>query len=695
MSTSHTPSAYPPAARLNLVEEVHGHRIADPYRWLEDAADPAVEDWSRAQDELLAAHRAGWADRAALRARLAQLMAVGAVGTPVWRGGRGFHLRRAPEQDHAVLLVIEPDGTERVLIDPNAVDPSGATTLDFHYPSREGTLLAYALSVGGTEEPLLRVMDVATGEIVDGPIDRMRHTGIAWLPGGQAYYYSRFLAPGSVPGDDHKLHRRVYLHRLGTDPDTDVLIMGGDAPRGRYFWPSVSCDGRWLTVSETQGTDPRNDLWLADLSASPPEVPALHPVQRGVDALTYAEFRGDRVYLQTNRDAPRWRLCVADPADLAYENWRELIPEDPGAVLEDYAVLDGPALETPVLLVATTRHALSELTVHELATGEEVAKVALPGVGSLNGLTAHPEGGHEAWFGYGDYTTPGSVYHFDARFRTATPWAAPPGAVEIGELVTEQVTYTSADGTDVRMFVVSPAGAPTGPRPAVLYGYGGFNISLTPWYSAMAIAWAEAGGVWAVANLRGGGEEGEQWHRDGMLARKQNVFDDFHAAADWLVASGTTTSGQLAIMGGSNGGLLVGAALTQRPTAYAAVVCSAPLLDMIRYELFGLGTTWSGEYGSASDPEQLAWLLSYSPYHHVHEGTDYPAVLFTVFDGDSRVDPLHARKLAAALQHATAGDRPVLLRREGDVGHGNRSVSRSLDLYADELAFLREHTRPD
>ncbi|GIG02189.1 prolyl oligopeptidase family serine peptidase [Catellatospora citrea] len=693
MSTDRAPSAYPPAARLNLVEQLHGHRIADPYRWLEDPADPDTAAWSRAQDELLAEHRAGWSDRAALRERLAQLLAVGAVTAPVWYGEHGFFQRRAAEQDHAVLLVIEPDGTERVLLDPNAVDPTGATTLDWYYPSPEGTLLAYALSVGGTEEPLLRVMEVATGDVVDGPIDRLRHTAIAWLPGGEAFYYSRFLAPGTVEGDDPKLHRRVYLHRLGTDPEADPLILGDGSPRGRYFMPRVSRDGRWLTISETQGTDPRNDLWLADLSASPPEAPALRAVQQGVDAMTYPHFHGDLVYLQTNRDAPRWRLCVADPADPAYANWRELIAEDAGAVLDDYEILDGPALESPVLLVATTRHALSELTVHELHTGEEVAKVALPGVGSLGPLTSRRDGGHEAWFSYGDHTTPGTVHRFDARDNTVALWARPPGAVVVGDVVTEQVTYTSPDGTDVRMFVVAPAAAATGPRPTLLYGYGGFNISLTPWYSPMAIAWAEAGGVWAVANLRGGGEEGEQWHRDGMLAHKQNVFDDFHAAADWLVASGTTTPAQLAIMGGSNGGLLVGAALTQRPHAYAAVVCSAPLLDMVRYELFGLGSTWAGEYGTAADPEQLGWLLSYSPYHHVHEGAEYPAVLFTVFDGDSRVDPLHARKLAATLQHATSSTRPVLLRREGDVGHGNRSVSRTLDLYADELAFLTAYTR--
>ncbi|WP_212831304.1 prolyl oligopeptidase family protein [Catellatospora sp. TT07R-123] len=695
MSTPTTPPVNPsPAPRLDLVEQLHGRLVADPYRWLEDPADPRAQAWSAGQDELLAAHRVHWPDRAALHERLSRLLSVGAVSAPRWYGERGFFLRRTAEQDHAVLLVIEPDGTERPLIDPGALDPSGATTLDWFYPSWEGTLLAYALSVGGTEEPQLRVLDVATGEVVDGPIGRMRHTHIAWLPGGAAFYYSRFLAPGSVPGDDPKLHRRVYLHRLGTDPDTDPLILGDGSPRGRYFWPSVSRDGRWLTVQENQGTDPRNDVWIADLSASAADAPALRPLQVGVDALTYPYFHGDRVYLRTNRDAPRWRLCTTDPAHLDYAHWTDLVGQDPDAVLNGYEILDGDALEQPVLLVNTTRHAIDELTVHDLESGVELSKVALPGLGSIGPLSVRADRADQVWFSYGDYTSPGTVYRFDARDASVSRWAGPPGAPSAPALTTTQVTYTSPDGTDVRMFVVSAPGRPAGPRPTVLYGYGGFNVSLAPWYSPSAIAWIEAGGVWAVANLRGGGEEGEAWHRAGMLAHKQNVFDDFHAAADWLVDNGVTTPEQLAIFGGSNGGLLVGAALTQRPDRYAAVVCSAPLLDMVRYELFGLGSTWAGEYGSASVAEELDWLLAYSPYHNVHEGTAYPAVLFTVFGSDTRVDPLHARKLAAALQHASTGA-PVLLRREGDVGHGAASISRTIDLYADQLAFLAAHTRAD
>jgi prolyl oligopeptidase len=345
-----------------------------------------------------------------------------------------------------------------------------------------------------------------------------------------------------------------------------------------------------------------------------------------------------------------------------------------------------------VLLASWTRHAVGEVTVHDLETGERIGDVSMPGLGSLGGLVERPEGGAECWFGYTDHTTPSSVFRYDARTGTTTLWATAPGTIEVPKVFTRQVTYTSRDGTPVRMFIISPTAEPDRPRPTVLYGYGGFGASLTPGYSAGTLAWVEAGGVYAVANLRGGCEEGEAWHRAGMREHKQNVFDDFHAAADFLVTQGWTTHSALGISGGSNGGLLVGAALTQEPSKYAAVVCAAPLLDMVRYEQFGLGQLWSEEYGTASDPEELGWLFAYSPYHHVREGVEYPAVLFTVFDSDTRVDPLHARKMCAALQASSVSGKPVIIRTEGEVGHGARAVSRSIRLSADTLAFLARHT---
>ncbi len=682
---------YPSAPRLDDVDELFGQRVPDPYRWLEDAGSAQTQEWLLAQDALTREHLDRLPGRDRLKARLTELLAAGLVTAPVWRGDRSFFQRRRADQEHAVLLVREPDGTERTLVDPVALDPAGTTTLDAWQPDKEGRQLAYQLSTGGDEESAVRVLDVGTGDDVDGPIDRTRYSPVAWLPGGEAFYYVRRLPPADVAAGEDQFHRRVWLHRVGTDSAEDALVFGDGLDKTNYYSVSVSRDGRWLTVSASAGTAPRNDLWLADLSAGPLESPDLQPVQVGVDAQTSLHVgRDGRLYAFTDRDAPRGRLCVTKPDAPAYETWRELVPEDPEAVMEDFAILDD--LPEPVLLVARTRHAVSELAAQALADGAPLGTVELPGLGSIGGLSERPEGGHEAWFGYTDHVTPPCVYAYDARTGAVAKYADPPGSVDVPAVHTRQVTYASLDGTSVRMFVLSRDPEPAAPGPAILYGYGGFGVPLTPGYAATILAWVEAGGVYAVANLRGGTEEGEEWHRAGMRDHKQNVFDDFSAAADRLVADGWTSPPQLGISGGSNGGLLVGAALTQHPEKYAAVVCSAPLLDMVRYERFGLGETWADEYGTAADATELGWLLSYSPYHHVVEGRAYPATLFTVFDSDTRVDPLHARKMCAALQWATSSDAPVLLRREKDVGHGARSVSRTVQLTVDTLTFLAAHT---
>lgn len=697
---------YPQAERLPVVDRLHGRDVPDPYRWLEDPEDARTVAWSAVQRTLFAEAREGWPATPAFAARLGALMGTGDVSAPFWRGERRFLTRRLPGQEHAVLLVVEADGTERVLVDPARIDPSGTTTLDSWQPSKEGDRLAYLISEAGTEEAVLYVIDVDTVERIEGPITRARYTSIAWLPGGESYYYVRKPRPDTVPEGEEQYHRRVLLHKVGTDPDVeDVEIFGAGQPKTTYYGVSVTRDGRWLALDMNPGTAARNDLYVADLSASAPERPALVPVQVGLDNQTSVDLcdadspLAGSALLWTDREAPRGRICVAPADDLAFENWRDLIPQDPEAVLDSYALLDGPELERPLLVVARTRHAVAELTLHDARTGEPVGDIALPGLGTLAGMSTRPGGGHELWFGYTDFTTPVQIHHFDARTGRTVLWEKPPAEVEIPQVRTRQVTYTSKDGTAVRMFLIDSgsskdggeAGAAEGPKPTILYGYGGFNVPMTPGYSPRMLSWVEAGGAYAVANLRGGSEEGEEWHRAGMMENKQNVYDDFHAAGDWLVDNGVTTRGQLGIYGGSNGGLLVGVALTQHPEKYRAVVCWAPLLDMIRYERFGLGVTWNEEYGTVEDAEQFGWLIAYSPYHNVREGTAYPSTLFPVFDGDTRVDPLHARKLAAALQHATSapiGDRPVLYRMESEAGHAARSVSKTIALFADLWGFM-------
>jgi len=704
-------TGYPPAEREDVVEQLHGHTVADPYRWLEDANDLRTKAWSAAQDELVRAYLDALPGRTELRERLTELISAGAVTAPVWRAGRAFFTRREPGQEHAVLYLREPGipaaaggraGAERPLIDPGALDPSGATTLDSWSPSLEGERLAYQLSVGGDEESQLYVLDVATGDSLDGPIDRCRYSPIAWLPGGEELFYVRRLAADLVPDGEEQFHRRVLRHRVGS-VEQDVQLDGPGLydELTYYFDLHASRDGRWLSITATAGTAPRDSFWIVDLLGA--DEPAARPVLTQQDAVRCAPWveRDGRLYLLTTDRAPRWRLCVADPATPGREHWRELIAEDGDSVLEGIRWLRPADGGTPLLVASRTRHAVAELHLHDAGTGEHRGTVPLPGTGSFTGLSTVDESTVDdrglVWIGWTDFRTPPSVLVHDVATGELTVAAEAPGAVELPGVHTAQVEYTSLDGETVRMFVVSPVAEPAdgGPRPALLTGYGGFSVSNPPYYSPMALAWVRAGGVWAMASLRGGAEEGEQWHRAGMREHKQNTFDDLHAAADRLVSDGWTTPDRLAIFGGSNGGLLVGAALTQRPDAYRAVVCSAPLLDMVRYERFLLGRTWNDEYGSADDPTELGWLLSYSPYHHVRPGVEYPAVLFTVFDSDSRVDPNHARKMCAAMQYATGADpasHPVLLRRETDVGHGARSVSRTVELLLDEAAFLTTQT---
>ncbi|MEI7452937.1 MAG: prolyl oligopeptidase family serine peptidase [Actinomycetes bacterium] len=686
-----TTPQYPSTARSDVADNYHGTVVPDPYRWLETANSPETTSWVAEQGQLMSAERATWQSRDGFAARMQQLLGAGTISPPYYRGERTFFMRRSPGEQFASLLVTE-NGIERVLIDPMVLDPNGLTTLDAWQPSKEGDRLTYQISEGGTEESVLYVMDVATGEIIDGPLDRCRFSPIAWLVGGEAFYYVRRIAPELLPESEQNFHRRVYLHYVGSNED--ILVFGAGMNMTNYYGVHVSLDGRWLEVSAAEGTEPRNDLWIADLHACSPERPAFTLVQGDVDAQTSLSFARDgRIFVTTDLDAPRARLAIADPNDLS--QWTDFIAQDPDAVFDSFAILDGDELEFPLLMVAKTRHGVGELAIHRADDGSFIEEVPLPGAGTTSGPIEHIDGGPVIWFVYTDHVTVPHVYQYDARTREVSLFAAPPGAVEVPAVHSSLVTYTSSDGTQVRMFIISPTAKPDQPRPTVLYGYGGFGISMTPGYSAATLAWVEAGGVWAVACLRGGGEEGEDWHRDGMLEKKQNVYEDFHAAAKYLAEQGWTTPERLAIYGGSNGGLLVGAAITQQPQLFNAVVCVAPLLDMVRYVSSELGPTWTVEYGDPADPEQFNWLINYSPYHCVKEGTDYPATMIAVFDNDTRTDPMHGRKMAAALQHASSGSRPILLRTESNVGHGARSMSKSIEESAETLAFMAKWTGMD
>jgi len=656
---------YPAAERLTLVDRLHGQDVADPYRWLEDPGDPRTRDWSAVQDSLWQEYAAGLTGRDDMRRQLTELAAAGAVSPPVWRGERYFVQRHSAMQPHPVLYTRLGDEPERVLLDPAALDPSGRTTLDSWQPDRTGRLLAYQISRDGTERAELSVLDVETGRVVDGPLGDCRYSPVVWAAAAPEFYYVR--------------GGQVLRHRVGERAEVPVAVPGGGTTA---YGLGISADGRWLAISAAPGTAPRNDLWLADLHASPPE---LRVVQQGTAARSAcAVGRDGRLYIVTDREAPNIRLCVADPS--APTVWRELIPQDPEAVLADFAVLDAAG----VLVVAWLRAGVAELTVHDLADGRRVGAVPLPGEGRAGPLSVRPDGAYELWFGYTDTVTPGEVWHYDHRTGRTARWAAAPGDVRPSDVQTTELTCASADGTPVWVRVLARPGS--GPRPAILHGYGGFGAPLTPSYAADALSWVAAGGVLAIAHLRGGGEQGARSHRAGMGEHKPRVFEDFLAAAEALIDKGFTRPERLGIWGESNGGLLVGAALTRRPDLFAAAVCSAPLLDMVRYERWGLGPAWRAEYGSAADPVEFGRLLGYSPYHRVRKGVAYPATLFTVSSGDTRVDPAHARKMCAALQWATIGPGPVLLRRAEHAGHGARSTERALALAADLLAFVADNT---
>jgi prolyl oligopeptidase len=615
--------------------------------------------------------------RARLRARLDDLLSIGALSTPEPVAGRYFYQRRDGRQNQPVLYVREGrDGEDRVLIDPNRLDAQGTTALDWFYPSEDGRLLAYGLSENGSEQSLLHVLEVDSGAPLPDRIPRTRSADLAWLPDGSGFYYTRYPAGGDVPAGEEHYHRSVFFHRLGTDSAGDPLIF---RPAEKEHWPGVglSPDGRWLVIGVARTFD-QTDLYLQDLVAGSPPV----PVAKDVPATFDGEVVRGRLYLRTNLDAPTYRLYVVEPERPAREGWREIVPPRADAVLDGFRIT-GSTLALSYLERAASRLRLADLE------GNGVREVALPTIGSLFGLSGEWDG-DELYYGFTSYTVPPTVYRLALPAGTTELWRRVDADLDPSRYEVRQVGYPSRDGTEVTMFVVHRSGLPRdGANPVYLSGYGGFNVSMTPAFSRSLLLWLERGGVVAIPNIRGGGEYGEAWHQGGMLGHKQNSFDDFIAAAEWLIRERYTKPERLAAAGGSNGGLLMGAVLTQRPELFGAVVIQVPLLDMLRYHRFLIARLWIPEYGSAEDPEQFRWLRAYSPYHHVRDGVRYPAVLLATAESDTRVDPMHARKMAARLQAATSSDRPVLLRLEARAGHGaGKPLNKVLDELTDTWTFV-------
>ncbi|WP_435242661.1 prolyl oligopeptidase family serine peptidase [Streptomyces cucumeris] len=675
------------AFRDPTTDDIFGHRVPDPYRWLEDTAAPMTLEWQRAQDARFEQARRQWATR--FGPRLRELYGATAQEVPRWCAGRRFFARRPPGGEHEVLYTAAPGEPERVLLDPARSEGPGTTMLESWVPSPDGRLVACQLSGDGAETAVLKVLDVATGRLGDDGIRGCRASPVAWLPDGRSFFYVRPPFPADA-GGGLGTERWLWLHRVGRSARADVRVLGGpDDPR-RIYDIDIGPDGRLLLASLADGPARPHELLLADLARCRPDRPLwrrIHPEGSAAHARVRGETGPDgRLYLLTDDRAPRRRLCVVDLAEP--HGTMQLIGEHPEAVLTGFTQLGGG-----LLLAVWERDAISAATAHRIDTGEVTARVPLPGPGTVTGVSVSATAGHtagEVWIGYSSLTAPGHVLRYEigswqpVRPERATRQRRTP------HMTVRHMRCPSKDGTLVGLLLLARDTTPRRPRPTVLTGYGGFGVSMRPVYQPDAMAWVEAGGVYAIAQVRGGGEQGAEWHRAGTGAGKQNSIDDFNAAAEWLVADGWTTPGQLGAVGGSNGGFLVGAALVQRPDLYRAVVCSAPVLDMLRYERMGLGRLWRAEYGCADDPEQAQWLLGYSPYHQVREGTAYPAVLFETFEGDTRVDPAHARKMCAAVQHASSSGRPVLLRHERGSGHGRRTMSQAAALGADTLAFLCE-----
>jgi len=676
---------YPNTARGDTVDEQFGMKVADPYRWLENdvRTDPAVAKWVAEENAVTNAYLATLPGRDIFASRVKQLLDYERFGVPVKKGGRYFYMRNSGLQNQSVLYVRDSlDGAGRVLVDPNSWAKDGATALGEWVPSEDGKHILYAVQDGGTDWRTVKVLDVATGAVARDTVEWVKFSNLSWAKDGSGFYYSRFAAPAQ--GAEFQAlneNQQVYFHRLGTAQSADRLIYATpDAPK-RGHSAQVTEDGKWLVITTTEGTDNRYEITLLDLTD-----PAAKPrtIVKGLEnEWSLAGNVGPIFYWTTDKDAPRLRIVsmnVRQPAPAI----REVVPQDK-AVLEGAGIVGGKLVASYLVDVK------SELRRYTL-DGKPDGVVALPGIGSVAG-TSGAQDDDELFYAFTSFATPTSIYRYDLKTGTATPWAKPKVSFDPALYDVSQRFYASRDGTKVPMFIVRRKDLPPGPAPTLLYAYGGFNVSLNPAFSATRIAWLEQGGVLAVANIRGGGEYGKAWHDGGRLANKQNVFDDFIAAGEDLIAQGITSRDKLAIQGGSNGGLLIGAVVNQRPDLFAAALPQVGVMDMLRFDRFTAGRYWVDDYGYPSKEADFRVLRAYSPYHNIRSGTEYPAILVTTADTDDRVVPGHSFKYAAALQAAQIGPKPHLIRIETRAGHGSgKPTDKVIAEAADSWAFAAAWT---
>ena len=675
---------YPATARGEVHETLFGEEIADPYRWLENdvRSDAAVRSWVTAQSAAAEAYLATLPGRAAIAARMKELWDYERFGLPETAGDRIFYQRNTGLQNQSPLYVQEgAAGAPRLLIDPNPWAADGATALAEWKPSSDGKRLVYAVQDGGTDWRTLKVLDVDTGTVLADEVRWAKFTNLAWAKNGAGFFYSRFPEPaGGAAYQSLNLNHAVYFHTLGTPQASDRLVFATkDRPKLGHT-AEVTEDGRWLLVTSSEGTDARYELTLIDLTSAKV---APRTLVRGLEhAWQLAGTVGDQFYFVTDLDAPRQRIVAMD-VKLASRPTREIVAETD-------AKLEGATIAGDRLVLSYLRDAKSELRLATL-DGAPLGTVALPGIGTVllgEGRHADPR----LFYSYGSYAVPTSLFRLDTATGADALFKAPQVAFDPGGFAVEQRFFASKDGTRVPMFVIRRKDV-TGPAPTILYGYGGFDISLTPGFSPAVLQWLEMGGVYAVANLRGGGEYGKAWHDGGRLANKQNVFDDCIAAAEYLVAQGIAKRDGLALRGGSNGGLLVGAVVNQRPDLFAAAIPQVGVMDMLRFNRFTAGRYWVDDYGDPAKEADFKVLRAYSPYHNIRSGVAYPAIMVATADTDDRVVPGHSFKYAAALQAADIGDKPHLIRIETRAGHGSgKPTDKVIEEYADLWAFVAKWT---
>jgi len=690
---------YPPARRGDVADDYHGVAVPDPYRWLEDLDSPETRAWIDAENALTESFLAAVPARERIRERLRRLLDHERFGLPRKEGGRYFFTRNTGLQDQDVLLVADAiDAEPRVLIDPNALSKDGTIALAGWEPSRDGKLLAYGIAEAGSDWQVWRVRDVDKGEDLTDRVEWVKFSSTSWTPDGKGFFYSRYDAPAEGEAlSATNTFQKVFYHRLGTAQGEDALIYSRADQKEWGFAADVTEDGRYLILSVWRGTDSKNGLFYKDLAAAQGEVVELLPAFDA--AYDFIGNEGPVFWLRTDLDAPRGRVIAIDVRAPDRHGWRRIVPQ-----LDD--ILDEVSLVGGRLVCRYMEDAKSAVRIHDpsgvlirevplLATHEgcvalhQVALGRSPSIGTASGFQGKPDD-PETFYSFASFATPPEIRRLDVRTGEQSIFRRPKADVDPAAFETAQIFYQSGDGTRVPMFIAhGKTLARDGARPTYLYGYGGFDVSITPWFSAAHLVWMEMGGVLAVPNLRGGGEYGETWHEAGRLKNKQKVFDDFMAAARWLVSNGYTSAKRLAIGGGSNGGLLVGACITQRPELFGAAIPAVGVHDMLRFHTFTIGWAWTTEYGSPADPEMFPVIRAYSPLHSIRPGTAYPPALITTADHDDRVVPAHSYKFAAALQAAQAGPAPILIRIETRAGHGaGKPISKIIEETADRLTFL-------